>query len=82
MKLKSFLPQLVLAINLIFLLLQLFAMDSFGLGFEFPILSLVVPLLCLINFIFFIYWTLRLKWPSLLFLIAFAWSFESAWFVF
>ena len=77
MKRKSFLPQLVLAINLIFLLLQLFAMDSFGFGLEFPVLSLVVPLLCLINFIFFIYWTLRLKWPSLLFLIAFAWSFES-----
>ena len=52
-KRKTFLPQVTLALNFIFLLLQLFAMDSFGFGLEFPVLSLVVPLLCLINFIFF-----------------------------
>ena len=76
-KRKSFLTRLALALNLFLLLLQLMTMDVLGLGLEIPILSLGVPLLCLINFIFFVFWTLRLKWPALLFLIAFAWSFES-----
>jgi vancomycin resistance protein VanJ len=76
-KRKSFLTRLALALNLFLLLLQLMTMDVLGLGLEIPILSLGVPLLCLLNVVFFVFWTLRLKWPALLFLIAVAWSFES-----
>ena len=77
MKNKSFLFKVALAINFILLLLQLVALDSMGLGFEIPMLTLGAPLLCLINFIFFIFWVLRFKWPVLLFIIAFVLSFDS-----
>ena len=53
-------------------------MDILNLGFNFPILSLGIPLLCLINLIFSFYWFLRFKWPFFLFFLVFAISFE-AW---
>lgn len=77
MKNKSFLFKVALAINFILLLLQLVALDSMGLGLEIPMLTLGAPLLCLINFIFFIFWVFRFKWPVLLFIIAFVLSFDS-----
>ena len=74
---KSFLFKSLLIINIFFLLLQLFTMDILNLGFNFPILSLGTPLLCLINLIFSVYWFLRFKWPFFLFFLVFAISFES-----
>ena len=75
---KSFLFNSLLIINVLFLLLQLFAMDILNLGFNFPILSLGIPIICFINLIFSVYWFLRFKWPFLLFILVFAISFE-AW---
>ena len=75
---KSFLFRPALIVNILVLFMQLVAMDIFNLGFDFPILSLITPVLCLLNFVFAVYWFLRFKWPFLLFLIAFAMSFE-AW---
>ncbi len=74
---KSFLFKVVLIINVLLLLLQLAAMDIFNLGFNFPVLSLGTPLLCLVNLIFAVYWFLRFKWPFFLFFIALAMSFDS-----
>jgi len=74
---KSFFFNSILTINILLLLLQLIAMDIFNLGFNFPILSLVTPVLCCINLIFAFYWFLQFKWPFFLFLIVFAMSFES-----
>jgi len=74
---KSFLFNSILTINILFLLLQLIAMDIFNLAFNFPILSLGTPVLCCINLILAFYWFLRFKWPFFLFLIVFAISFES-----
>ena len=77
MKKRSFLFKIAVTVNSFLLLLQLFAMDSFNLGIDFPLIALSTPILCLINFVFFIFWFLRFKWPFLLFLVAFAMSFES-----
>ena len=74
---KSFLFHSILTINILFLLLQLIAMDIFNLALNFPILSLGTPVLCCINVIFTFYWFLRFKWPFFLFFIVFAISFES-----
>ena len=76
-KKKSFLKRLLIFINLIMLLLQLVAMDSFGLGFNIPVLNLSVPLICILNFILAIYWLLSFQWPFFIFFIAYAISFES-----
>lgn len=76
MKKKTFFFKLTVFVNMLLLLLQVLAMDRLYLGIEIPALTLVTPLLCLVNFIFFIYWFLRLKWPLLLFLVSFALSFD------
>ena len=74
---KSFLFHSILTINILFLILQLIAMDIFNLALNFPILSLGTPVLCCINVILAFYWFLRFKWPFFLFFIVFAISFES-----
>lgn len=75
-KQKTLLFKLILTINFSFLFLQLFSMGSFGSLIEIPVLSLSVPLLCLINSIFFVFWLLRLQWPVFLFFGAFLISFN------
>lgn len=75
-KKNSFLFKLLLTINFVFLVLQLFSMGVLGEFIVIPLLSLAVPLLCLINIFFFIYWLLRFKWPVFLFLGGLLISFE------
>ena len=69
---KSFLFNSILTINILFLLLQLIAMDIFNLAFNFPILSLGTPILCCINIILAFYWFLSFKWPFFIFFIVFS----------
>ncbi len=76
-KKKSFPEKVLIFINLTTLIVQLFAMDSFGLGLNIPILSLSVPLICIVNLILAIYWLLSFQWPFFIFFITYAISFES-----
>ena len=48
-------------------MLQLFGMGALGNFINIPLISLGVPLLCIINFIFFVFWLLRFRWPVFLF---------------
>ena len=63
-------------VNAAFLLLQLLAMGSLGSCFEFPILSLAVPLLFFINISFFIFWLIRFQWPLLMIVLLFMIGYE------
>mgnify|MGYP002051986416 CR=1 FL=1 len=68
--------KLLLTIHFVFLFFQLLSMGTLGDFFIIPLLSLTVPILCLINTIFFIFWLLRFKWPLILFLVALLIGFE------
>jgi len=65
-----------LTINLCSLGLQLFSMGVFGNHLQIPLLTLSVPLLCLVNLVFFVFWLLRFQWPTFLFFVAFLLSYE------
>ena len=43
---------------------------------SYPLLSLAVPMLCFINFIFFVFWLFRFRWPVFLFFGALLISFQ------
>ena len=75
MKRKRFFFRILLFCTIFFLLLQLLAMDVLETSFTFPILTLLVPVFCILNFLFFVYWILRLDWPALLFILTFVFSF-------
>ena len=77
MKKKKLSFKIILFINLLFLTLQFLAMKSFNFGLELPLLTLGTPLLCFVNGFFFVYWFLHFKWPTLIFFVAFALSFDS-----
>jgi len=51
-------------------------MGVFGNYLQIPLLTLSVPLLCLVNLVFFVFWLLRFQWPAFLFLGAFLLSYE------
>jgi len=57
-------------INLILLILQLLLMGTFGGGDYYPFLNLMVPFIILINFFFFIFWIIKLKWPFVMFVFS------------
>lgn len=67
----SFFEKILIICNFFLLLFQLMLMGSIPSFFNFPTLNLLVPLLVLINIGFFIFWLLQIKWPFLIFLIAF-----------
>ena len=76
MKLKKTFVRFFAFINALLLVLQLIAMGSISGIISIPIFSLVVPLLCFVNILFFIFWLIRFQWPFLLFVFAFAIGFE------
>ena len=57
-------------INLILLILQLLLMGTFGGGYYYPFLNLMVPFIILINCFFFIFWIIKLKWPFVMFVFS------------
>ena len=66
----NFLSKILMLINLVLLTLQLFLMDTFWYFYHYPSLNLMVPVIALINLIFFVFWVIKLKWPSFLFLFS------------
>ena len=73
---SKFLQRFLALFNAVLLLLQLFAMGVFGYAWEYPLFTLSVPLLSLVNLLFFIYWAMKLRWSALLFVMAFLLSFQ------
>ncbi len=68
---SSFFEKALVLLNALLLFFQLMLMGTIPSLFNFPILNLFIPLLIVINIIFFISWLLRIKWPFLMFIIAF-----------
>lgn len=66
----NFVSKILLVINIILLTLQLFLMGAFWDFFRYPFLNLMVPIIALINILFFFYWLLKFKWPLFLFLFS------------
>ncbi len=67
----TFFENLLFGINVLLLIFQLMLMGSIPSFFSFSILNLFVPIVVLINLLFFCYWVLKMKWPFLLFMGAF-----------
>lgn len=67
----TFFKNSLIVINIITLLAQLILMGSLGSFFDFPLLTLLVPLICVFNLIFFLIWVVRMQWPFMLFIGAF-----------
>ena len=76
MKWKKTFVRFFAFINALLLVLQLIAMGSILGIISIPIFSLVVPLLCFTNILFFIFWLIRFKWPFLLFVLTFVIGFK------
>lgn len=76
MKKRKFWFQITLLLNLSLLILQLLATGSIGSWELAPFISLGVPMLFILNLLFFIYWLIRFRWPLLLFLIVCGISFQ------
>ena len=66
----NFLLKVLMLINLILLILQLFLMGTFWDFYQYPFLNLMVPLIAVINIFFFIFWIIKFKWPFLLFVFS------------
>lgn len=66
----NLLSKILMLINLLLLTLQLFLMDTFWDFYHYPFLNLMVPVIALINVIFFIFWIIKFKWPFLLFVFS------------
>ena len=76
MKRKKTFVRVFAFINSLLLLLQLIAMGSVSSIIIIPVFSLVVPLLCFVNILFFIFWLIRFQWPFILFVLTFAFGFN------
>ena len=76
MKRKKIFIGFLTLLNIASLSLQLLAMGSLGLGFELPVFSLLVPLLLVLNLVFFIFWLVRFQWPLLLTVLAISIGYE------
>lgn len=72
---KSFFRRSLVSLNVLFLLCQFLIMTGY-----FPLKGLLpaifIPLLSVINLVFFVYWILRMQWPFVLFLIFFLLNFQ------
>ena len=66
----NFVSKILLLINLFLIVFQLFLMNTFWDFHQYPFLNLMVPIISVINVVFFIYWIIKLKWPFLLFIFS------------
>ena len=66
----NFALKIVTLINFISLTLQLFLMGTFWDFYSYPFLNLMVPVIALVNLLFFIYWIFKFKWPLFLFIFS------------
>ena len=76
MKKNKFLFKIGVLINIFFLIIQLLIMGSIHFPLNYSLLHLLVPVVFIINFLFFIFWLIRPKWPLLLFIFTLAISFN------
>ncbi len=67
----NFIEKFLLVLNAVFLLFQLILMGTIETPFKDDFISLFVPLIILLNILFFFYWLFNLRWPFLLFIITF-----------
>jgi len=67
----NFIDKFLAVLNVVFLIIQLFLMGTLQLPIKDHFFSLFVPVIIIINFIFFFYWLFNLKWPFLLFILSF-----------
>ena len=79
MKVKFFYFFLII-INIFLTLIQFILMKSDYSLYNLDVLKLIIPVFCLINILFFIYWIYLLKWPLFIFIFSFALSFND-WFL-
>ncbi len=71
MKKSKFLFKILLFLNLFFIVIQQLLLETSSLGLELPLLILFIPILCLINLFFFLFWFFRFKWPALISILFF-----------
>ena len=67
----NFIQKFLTVLNVVFLIVQLFLMGTLQIPIKDYFFSLFVPVIIIINFIFFFYWLFNLKWPFLLFILSF-----------
>ena len=67
----NFVEKCLLAFNGFLLVFQLMLMGSIPSLFNFSILNLFIPVVVLVNLFLFCYWLMKMKWPFLLFMLAF-----------
>ena len=67
----NFIEKFLTVLNVVFLTIQLFLMGTLQIPIKDYFFSLFVPVVIIINFIFFFYWLFNLKWPFLLFILSF-----------
>lgn len=66
----NFVSKVIMLINLAIVILQLLLMGTFWDFYDYPFLNLMVPILAVINLIFFIFWMIKFKWPFILFIFS------------
>ena len=71
---------LLIIINIFLTVVQFILMKFNYSLYNFDLLKLFVPIFCLINILFFVYWIFLLKWPLFIFIISFGLSFNE-WFL-
>ena len=75
MKIKFF-KYFLIIVNIFFTLAQIILMKlDYSLN-NFELLKLIIPVFCLINILFFIYWIYFFKWPLFIFIFSFALCFS------
>ena len=67
----NFIEKFLIVLNVAFLIIQLFLMGTIETPIKEYFFSLFVPVIIIINLIFFFYWLFNLKWPFLLFILTF-----------
>ena len=67
----KFIEKSLIFLNVIFLIIQLFLMGTFETPLRVNFFNLFVPIIIVLNLLFFFYWLFNLKWPFLLFILTF-----------
>ena len=75
MKIKFF-KYFLIIVNIFFTLSQIILMKFDYSLKNFELLKLIIPVFCLINILFFIYWIYFFKWPLFIFIFSFALCFS------
>tara|TARA_B100001559_G_scaffold248438_1_gene211799 strand:- start:156 stop:1157 length:1002 start_codon:yes stop_codon:yes gene_type:complete len=75
MKIKFF-KYFLIIVNIFFTLAQIILMKLDYYLNNFELLKLIIPVFCLINILFFIYWIYFFKWPLFIFIFSFALCFS------